>query len=591
MRLYPLILLGLFAWLACLMPAQAVSAGSSAKRVALLIGNAKYRQTSLNLKNPVNDTQLLAQVLDKELGFTVRTEANLDVNDMDRVLTEFYRAAQGADVVLLYYAGHGMKGPDGTSFLLPVDVDIGHGKARELERQAVAAARVRDNLEKIGARIGLLILDACRDGPVRGGRSADRGLTYVGGRERLLVAYAAQESKVAEDGEGDNGPYARALAVAFKQNKPVLEQLDDVADAVEKETRDRQKPTREGDLRTNAYLLPEQAETLKRQHAEDWNLCKTGLSVTPCEQYRRKHPQGVYFEQAGTRIADIRAAERSVVAATPGKPVVGGSLTTGTWDTGIKTETQPVAKRLQPGQVIKDCDVCPELVVIPGGQFLMGDDWSAYEGEKPAHRVTVAGFLLGKVEVTQEQWRALMGSNPSYFKDCGDTCPVEQVSWQDVQTYLKKLSEKSGQQYRLPSEAEWEYAARADTTTAYPWGQQASHEQANYGKEECCVGLASGRDKWINTAPVGSFPANQFGLYDMHGNVAEWVEDCFHDSYQGAPSDGWVWAQGCNSESRRVLRGGTFDYSPYYIRSAYRFPIAPTFRSYSVGVRVARGTL
>jgi formylglycine-generating enzyme required for sulfatase activity len=160
-------------------------------------------------------------------------------------------------------------------------------------------------------------------------------------------------------------------------------------------------------------------------------------------------------------------------------------------------------------------------VTIPAGSFMMGDAKSPWRDEKPVHQVTVASFALGQTEITQGQWRALMGNNPSRFKDCGDNCPVERVSWHDAQAYVKKLSEYTGQHYRLPSEAEWEYAARAGTRTAYPWGEQASHEQANYGKDTCCAGLALGRDKWVNTAPVASFPANAFGLHDMHGNVWE----------------------------------------------------------------------
>ncbi len=190
--------------------------------------------------------------------------------------------------------------------------------------------------------------------------------------------------------------------------------------------------------------------------------------------------------------------------------------------------------------------------------------------------------MLGKFEVTQGQWRALMGSNPSYFKDCGDNCPVEQVSWEDAQVYLKKLSDKTGQPYRLPTEAEWEYAARAGSTTEWSFGDDEAQlgRYAWYGDDK---GNAEKK-----THAVGGKLPNQFGLYDMHGNVWEWVEDCWHGNYRGAPENGSAWLQGCSEESRRVLRGGGFNNSPVVLRAAFLIHFAPSFRYLNVGVRVAR---
>ncbi|MEM8920512.1 MAG: formylglycine-generating enzyme family protein, partial [Pseudomonadota bacterium] len=164
--------------------------------------------------------------------------------------------------------------------------------------------------------------------------------------------------------------------------------------------------------------------------------------------------------------------------------------------------------------------------------------------------------------------------------------PVINVDWNDAQAYVRWLSRKTGKTYRLLSEAEWEYSARAGTTTAYWWGDRASHDYANYGKDQCCSGLASGRDEWVNTAPVGRFPANAFGLYDMHGNVWEWTQDCWNGSYSGAPTNGSAWISGdC---SRRVLRGGSWYLYPRLLRSASRFRSTTSVPSYVVGFRVAR---
>ena len=197
--------------------------------------------------------------------------------------------------------------------------------------------------------------------------------------------------------------------------------------------------------------------------------------------------------------------------------------------------------------------------------------------EGPQRRVNVARFELGKTEVTQGQWRAVMGSNPSRFSGCGDDCPVEQVSWEDAQAYVRKLNELSGRRYRLPSEAEWEYAARAGSSARYSFGD----DEGRLG-EHGWFDSNSGR----KTQPVGRKQANVFGLHDMHGNVLEWVEDVWHDNYRGAPTDGTAWMQG-GDQVRRVLRGGSWVNVPKYLRSASRAGNSPVSGSV-IGFRIAR---
>jgi formylglycine-generating enzyme required for sulfatase activity len=230
------------------------------------------------------------------------------------------------------------------------------------------------------------------------------------------------------------------------------------------------------------------------------------------------------------------------------------------------------------GKRFRDCEdvACPWLVVVPAGSFMMGSpaDEPGRDGDEgPQHRVSISKFAMGQFEVTQGQWKALMGRNPSGFRECGDDCPVENVSWNDVQDYAKKLSVKTGQKYRLPSEAEWEYAARAVTTTPYAFGATLSDSQANMGSK---------------TVRVGSYPVNNFGLGDMHGNVYEWVQDCWHDNYRGAPVDGRVWDTGCHGEMRRVLRGGSWYNPPRDLRSGGRSRYAPVSRGGYTGFRIAK---
>lgn len=242
------------------------------------------------------------------------------------------------------------------------------------------------------------------------------------------------------------------------------------------------------------------------------------------------------------------------------------------------------------GQVVKDCDVCPELVVLPQGSFVMGSPGSEPERDKnegPQRSVQINHTLaVGKYEVTQGQWKAVMGSNPSGFSSCGDTCPVDNVSWDMAQEYLKKLNAKSGQKYRLLSEAEWEYAARAGTTTAFHTGKTITPEQANFDGNYTYNGSAKSEHRQ-KTVKVGSFDANAFGLYDMHGNVWEWVQDCWHENYENAPINGESREINCK-DTRRVLRGGSWDNGPRGLRSAERVRFSPVIRFNSSGFRIAR---
>jgi formylglycine-generating enzyme required for sulfatase activity len=226
----------------------------------------------------------------------------------------------------------------------------------------------------------------------------------------------------------------------------------------------------------------------------------------------------------------------------------------------------------------KDCDECPEMVSIPAGTFLMGADLFtnlATDTEKPQHHVNIQSFFIGKFEITQEQWFALMGSNPS--KNKGRKLPVDTVSWDEVQLFLLKLSQKTGKKYRLPSEAEWEYAARANTTTEYFWGdnpQLASDYAWHSGNSE------------RQTQPVGLLKPNLFGLYDTMGNVWEWTDDCWNLNYIGAPTDGSAWLKSdCYS---RVSRGGSREVGFRYLRSTLRYFRSAIERDGVIGFRVAR---
>jgi formylglycine-generating enzyme required for sulfatase activity len=285
----------------------------------------------------------------------------------------------------------------------------------------------------------------------------------------------------------------------------------------------------------------------------------------------------------------------------------------------------------------RDCAHCPEMVAIPAGTFTMGsaDDEPGHDAiEGPQHAVSVPAFAAGRFDVTLAEWSDFAKSTrrpvtkgcqwtgktgpdadaASSWDDLGfpqtPRDPVVCISWQDARDYADWLSRETGKRYRLLSEAEWEYAARACTTTPYYWGSGNSHEFANHGTEQCCGGLASGRDQWIKTSPGDAFPPNAFGLYDMSGNVLQWLEDCFSPSYSGLPADGSAFREGVAIEATgdlkdlngtstcdyRVVRGGDWGDQARWVRSASRSFAPPpgpgqalqTYRSGGVGFRVAR---
>ena len=570
---------GLPSWLLCL--ALLLLLGTSAhaaRRVALLIGNGEYQHEN-TLPNPVRDVRLLASTL-KGMDFKTEVLENLPKRDMDLAIKRFVRESAGADSAILYYAGHGQQpSKGGRSYLLPVNARVQDDDS--LETDGILAEDIAAQLERLPnpAKLRLVILDACRNTRATT-RSTVRGLAPPARTDSYtLIAYSTDANSVAQDGSGANSPYAKALAKHLPRalTEPVRLVFEDTAKDVRTETRQQQLPRTYGDLESRVGLdgvlvasvapvatgLPVQVQPDAEQEA--WEIAKKRDTVASYGVYLNRYPSGRYAQTARDALEGLQPAPRPVQAVQAASPA-----------------PQSLAQAsMQPGHVFRDCTGahCPEMVVIPAGSFVMG----SHDGdadEKPPHRVNIRSFALGRFEVTQGQWQAVMGSNPSYFKDCGDNCPVEQVSWDDIQQYLVKLSGMTGMKYRLASEAEWEYAARAGSAGKYSWGNEIGRNQAN------CDGCGS---RWDNksTAPVGSFSANPFGLHDMHGNVWEWVEDVWHDGYAGAPTEGSAWT-GAGDSSRRVLRGGSWDAIPGRLRSFGRYWYTPDNRGRDSGLRLAR---
>jgi len=218
---------------------------------------------------------------------------------------------------------------------------------------------------------------------------------------------------------------------------------------------------------------------------------------------------------------------------------------------------------------LRDCASCPEMVPVPAGNFRMGTELEGTREIAIAH-----SFAIGRTEITQGQWLSVMGRNPSQFGNCGLDCPVESVSWEEAREFARRLSERTGQTYRLPTEAEWEYAWRAGD------------------REACCAVDDIGDKAWYDgnseghPHAVATKAANAWGIQDMSGNVWEWVEDCWHESFNGAPTDGSAWIAGnCDFH---VLRGGSWNFSALFARTGARYWGRPSDRSNFFGFRVVR---
>jgi formylglycine-generating enzyme required for sulfatase activity len=388
-----------------------------------------------------------------------------------------------------------------------------------------------------------------------------------------LIHFATRPGSVAADGTGSNGLYtSQLLRFIDSPDLPVETMLKRVSAAVTVESKKQQEPWTEGSIVGEFYFKPGAvATTVKPEPAtsdaqveqQGWAAAQSGNTVAGYTAYLQEYPQGRYAAAARIAVASLRA-QVAVVQAQP-----------------IPQVAPPPSTSLAGGQVIKDCADCPEMVTMPAGNYLMGS-FDITHGQ-PMHPVSVPAFMLGRTEVTQGQWRAVMGSNPSNFKECGMDCPVEGIDWVNAQEYARRLSQKTGKTYRLPSEAEWEYAARAGSSGKWSFGDDESQlgDHAWYGYKG-----------GFGTHAVAQKRSNAFGIFDMHGNVREWVQDVWNENYQGAPNDGSAWLSG-GDQVRRVRRGGAWggawgDDPPGSLRSANRGRNALDFSVYFTGMRIAR---
>ena len=534
---------------------------ASQRRVALVIGNAAYADSPL--RNPVNDATDIAAIL-RQLGFEVELLRDASRRQMqDAVRTFGRRLAQGG-AGLFYYAGHGLQ-VAGQNYLVPIGANI---KAEfDVEHEAVSAGWILGAMEYAGNGLNLVILDACRNNPYsRGfrGRSA-RGLAAPAQSAKgSLIAYATSPNAVAEDGSGRNGLYTKHLLRYMKEpGLGVEEMFKKVRIAVERESGGSQTPWELSSL-TGDFSFTVASTVGPGVPAAEAQRLEAERQRVAAERRRLEAERQLLAEQR-------RLAEEQ------------------------RQFEEQRRREKELGRRFRDCDGCPEMVVVPAGSYTMGSPASEggrYNNEGPQHRVTIAEpFAVGVYEVTFQEWDACVsggGCNGYRPDDEGwgrGSRPVILVSWDDARAYVRWLSRETGKRYRLLSESEWEYVARAGTTGPFHTGATISTDQANYDGNYT---YGSGREGVYRgrTVEVGTFPPNGFGLHDVHGNAWEWTQDCWNESYRGAPADGRAWERGeCEP---RVLRGGSWIDRPRDLRAANRIRYSSGDRLVYFGFRLAR---
>jgi formylglycine-generating enzyme required for sulfatase activity len=596
--------------------ALALHAGAGAaqaqQRSALLIGNQGYSGRVQALKNPHNDIRMVGAAL-QAVGFKVTSLTDAGRRQMLSAVKDFAaELAKGGPSAIgfLYYSGHGVARPeDRANYLIPIDLkDTGN---TDFWFDAVKLDDLLGELERAAPQAAhFVVFDACRDELRLPYRSAAKGFEAVAERNGMYIAFATALGAVALDearSGAASGPYAEALAAELvKPGQDHLQLFQNVKEGVFAATARRQVPWERSGLLRRVYFAAEKpAPVVQPSRAEVAQFCQaiaTNPSIAVVQSLLDTYKGTPMAACAQARLDELKKQLVAVAvppapAPVPSKPAQPAVAVTPAPPPAPCVETLVGTQRrcLKPKESFKDCPECPEMVVIPAGEFMMGspaDEEARESNEGPVRKVTIAKpFAVGKFEATFVEWDACVAAGGCKHKpnDYGwgrGKDPVIDVSWDDAKEYIAWLSTKTSRTYRLLTEAEWEYAARAGTTTPFSTGRTITTDQANFHGNSTYGGSAKGvfRQKTIEVGSLNK--PNAFGLHDMHGNVWEWVQDCYQDTYAGAPSDGRAVAD--TSSCSRVLRGGSWDLNPQGLRSAARNWFTPGYRLIVLGFRVAR---
>jgi formylglycine-generating enzyme required for sulfatase activity len=555
--------------------AQEADASREQVRVGLVIGNDAYAQGRLG--GSVTGAKAIAETL-RNGGFDVVYAENAERAAMEGAIEAFGQKLEHGAYAIVYFSGYAVQN-QGRNFLAPIDARI--ASEADAARETIDIDTLIDPLVVAKPSAAVIILDASRANPWTAAlQGRTHGLAAPEPMQRVAFVYSAEPGKAIKDAPGAGNLFASELAKALATKGLGF-------DAAFNQARDAIKRGASGDLAPwqSAALPADLVITSEQPRAPDpielgfWDTIKDSATPADFLAYLESYPEGRFVGNARSRLKQIGAVEPTApqTAEAPEAPPPPPLPTV------VAARTPTPGEPAAPEGPIRDCSQCPELMLVHGGTFDMGSD-EMFPFEGPVHRVTIRkNFYIGRREVTFEEWDACLADGVCKHRpnDRGlgrGLRPVSDVDWDDAKLYAEWLSGRTGHAYRLPSESEWEFAARAGSTTTYPWGKTVEKDRAN------CIGCTS---QPINKAtPTGTYPANGLGLFDMAGNAAEWVEDCWSESYRGAPSDGAAWGKPQCRE--RVLRGGSFNNDPRYLRSAARFKYDFDVRYYTNGFRVVR---
>jgi len=553
-------------------------------KTALVIGNSNYADAPL--ANPVNDAIDLSTTL-KQLGFEVILTTDANQQAMEESVADFGSLLQKkGGIGLFFYAGHGIQS-EGQNYLIPSTAGSNRdgtqkiSKEVDLRYKAVNLSYVIDEMESSTNTLNIVILDACRNNPLtRSFRSSSRGLARITNTTKnLLLAYSTAPGEVAADGYGKNSPYTSALIKAIqKPNQHVLLAFQDVASEVQQNTKGKQIPWTSSSLTSDFYF----------------SSSKEGITALAPQANLGLSPQNAAVNNNTVKPRANKTNNEQTIAIR----------------TGNQTKVDPSSwESFQ--DPLSSGGLGPTMVVVSGDDFLMGSS-GEYATEEPQHPVSIDyQFAIAKYELRNAEYTKYLahkGLKVSFRSQEPDK-PTTNISWQELQAYSTWLSEETGHTYRLPTETEWEFAARGGNGSKYYWGDDIwtcakimatdfdrLRQMGSNKLKQCASALQADIQAnckhclaWVeedHAFPVSAFKPNPFGLHNTLGNVAEIVMDCWKPNYYGAPSDGSARLSGkCK---KITVRGGHWNSGFDTVTSASRSPLSKKGKSKYVGARLVR---
>jgi formylglycine-generating enzyme required for sulfatase activity len=577
--------------LICLAPPahpQTPAVQVASQRVAFVIGNEAYPEAPAEAA--VDGARELAGVL-RQGGFKVFYLENARRDEILQALAAFARSLDRGGSGLVFYAGHAVQ-HQGRNYLVAIDAKI--AGPDDLRREAVDLDLLLDPLIVARTPGSVVVLDASRANPWqrRLGGGNVRGLAEPEEMKAISFICSAAPGRVVSDSPKAARAFAEKLVEALRTpGLGLAEAVNKTRTAVARLNGRSQRVWQSSPLPADLVVLPEAkaaaARPADKMELGFWETIKESDNPADYSAYLSAYPEGQFALIAKAKLAGLQPKSPSLPRLAAGEQTAAAAPDRAPPQASAPAPSSPPTLTPPPAPAssapIRDCQVCPELVLIPVGTMTMGAA-DGFAFETPLREVTIAKpFYIGRREVTFDEWDACLAEGGCQYRP-GDRGqgrglrPAVDLDWNDAQAFVIWLTRKTGKNYRLPTEAEWEYAARAGTKSAFYWGPAIEKDRAN------CAGCNS---QPLNQAvPTGTFPANAFGLLDMAGNAAEWVEDCWEDSYRNAPRDGSaVKKPDCRE---RVLRGGSFNNDQRFVRTAARFKYDFDVRYYTNGFRVVR---